>query len=37
MKIGGGQIRGAFFNFFVVFLHLWGTALSFYKNPWELF
>ena len=38
MKIGGGQIRGALFNFFVVkkcpFLHLPDAALSFYNNPW---
>ena len=33
MKIGGGQIRGALFNFFVMkkcpFLYLSGAALSF--------
>ena len=33
MNIGGGQIRGAFFNFFVVkkcpFLYLPDAALSF--------
>ena len=37
MNIGGGQIRGAFFNFSVVkkcpFLHLMDAALSFYNNP----
>ena len=38
MNIGGGQIKGALFNFFVVkkcpFLHLLDAALSFYNNPW---
>ena len=38
MNIGGGQIRGALFNFFVVkkcpFLHLPDAALSFYNNAW---
>ena len=39
MNIGGGQISGALFNFFVVkkwsFLHLPDAALSFYNNPWK--
>ena len=39
MKIRGGQIWGALFNFFVVkkcpFLHLPDAALSFYNNPWS--
>ena len=39
--IGGGQIRGAFFNFFCnekkpLFLHLLDAALSFYNNLWTV-
>ena len=37
INIGGGQIRGTLFHFFVVkkcpFLHLMYAALSFYNNP----
>ena len=38
MNLGGGQIRGTLFNFFVLekchFLHLLDAALSFCNNPW---
>ena len=40
MNIGGGQIRGALFNFFVVkkcpFLHLPEAVLSCYNNPCDI-
>ena len=33
MKIGGGQIRGAFFNFFVVFFASSGHCPQFLQKP----